>query len=93
MPAGHALDEDPPIDESALDHFGRGTEGGQHAMDPLTAHDMAKLRMAERHQEAARERLAKLSRASASDDEHETSVWRRWTLRRVVGRITLANAG
>jgi hypothetical protein len=61
-------------------------------MDPLTAFDMAKLRMAERHQEASRERQAKLARAM-SDDEHETAVWRRWTLRRVVGRITLANAG
>jgi hypothetical protein len=61
-------------------------------MDPLTAFDMAKLRMAERHQEASRERQAKLARAT-SDDEHETAVWRRWTLRRVVGRITLANAG
>ena len=62
-------------------------------MDPLTAHDMAKLRMAERHQEAARERLANAARATGTDDEQETSVWRRWTLRRVVGRITLANAG
>jgi hypothetical protein len=62
-------------------------------MDPLTAHDLAKLRMKERHQEAARERLAKAARASGSDDEQETSVWRRWTLRRVMGRITLANAG
>ena len=62
-------------------------------MDPLTAHDMAKLRMAERHREAARERLANAARAMGTDDEQETSVWRRWTLRRVVGRITLANAG
>jgi hypothetical protein len=53
---------------------------------------MAKLRMAERHPEASRERQAKLARAM-SDDEQETSVWRRWTLRRLVGRITLANAG
>lgn len=62
-------------------------------MDPLTAYDMAKLRMAERHQEASRERQAKLAGSTGSDDEHETSVWRRWTLRRVVGRITLANTG
>ena len=62
-------------------------------MDPLTAHDMAKLRMAERHQEASRERLAKLAGATGSDDEQEMTVWRRWTLRRVVGRITLARAG
>lgn len=62
-------------------------------MDPLTAYDIAKLRMTERHQEAARARLAKLARAGGSDDEQETSVWRRWTLRRVVGRITLASAG
>ena len=62
-------------------------------MDPLTAYDLAKLRMAERHADASRERLAKVARSTAGDDEHETSVWRRWTLRRVVGRITLANAG
>jgi hypothetical protein len=62
-------------------------------MDPLTAYDMAKLRMAERHDEAARERQAKLARATRSDDDQEASVWRRWTLRRVVGRITLANSG
>jgi hypothetical protein len=62
-------------------------------MDPLTAYDLAKLRMAERHQEASRERMAKLARMSGSDDEHETSVWRRWTLRRVIGRITLATSG
>ena len=61
-------------------------------MDPLTAYDMAKLRMAERQNEASRERLAKV-RATRSDDDEETSVWRRWTLRRVVGRITLANSG
>jgi hypothetical protein len=62
-------------------------------MDPLTAHDMAKLRMAERHQEAARERLAKVAGASGGYDEQEMTVWRRWTLRRLVGRITLAHAG
>ena len=61
-------------------------------MDPFTAYDVAKFRMAERHQEAARERMAKAAR-TGSDDEHETSIWRRWTLRRLVGRITLANAG
>ena len=62
-------------------------------MDPLTAYDVAKLRMAERHEDASRERVARLARATGSDDEQETSVWRRWTLRRVVGRITLARAG
>ena len=62
-------------------------------MDPLTAYAVARFRMAERHHEAARERLARAARANGSDDEQETSVWRRWTLRRVVGRITLANAG
>ena len=61
-------------------------------MDPLTAYDLAKLRMAERHQEAARGRQAKAAQANRSDDEQEASVWRRWTLRRVVGRITLASA-
>ena len=61
-------------------------------MDPLTAYDVAKLRMKERHEEASRERLGRLARATGSDDEQETSVWRRWTLRRLVGRITLATA-
>ena len=62
-------------------------------MHPLMAYEVAKLRMAERHEEASRERLAKLARATRSDEEQETSVRRRWTLRRLVGRITLANAG
>jgi hypothetical protein len=62
-------------------------------MHPLMAYEVAKLRMAERHEEASRERLAKLARATGSDEEQEASVWRRWTLRRLVGRITLANAG
>jgi hypothetical protein len=64
-------------------------EGGKK-MNTLTSHEMAKLLMAERHQEASRERLAKVARATGSDEEHETSVWRRWALRRLVGRITLA---
>lgn len=59
-------------------------------MDHLTALDVAKLRMAERHEQAARERLGRIR--ATSDDEHETAVWRRWTLRRLIGRITLANA-
>lgn len=62
-------------------------------MDPMTSYELAKLRMAERQQDASRERLARAARATGSDDEQETSVWRRWTLRRVVGRVTLANAG
>lgn len=57
----------------------------------LTALDLARLRMAERHEHAARERLVRAR--PTSDDEHETAVWRRWTLRRLVGRITLAGAG
>jgi hypothetical protein len=62
-------------------------------MNHLTAYDLAKLRIAERHEEAARERLVKLARAARSDEEHENSVWRRWTLRRLTSRITLARAG
>jgi hypothetical protein len=61
-------------------------------MDPFTAYEVARLRMAERHLEAARERMARVDRTGANDDEQETSVWRRWTLRRLVGRITLATA-
>ncbi len=59
-------------------------------MNALMSQDLAKLMMAERHQEAKRERLAKQARATGNDDEQETSVWRRWALRRLVGRITLA---
>lgn len=58
----------------------------------LMAYEVAKLRMAERHDEASRERQAKLARATGSDDEQEASVWRRWTLRRLAGRVTLASA-
>jgi hypothetical protein len=80
-----------PSSTSALDQpVGAAQEGN---MDPLTAYDMAKLRMAERQNEASRERQARLARIASSDDDQETSVWRRWTLRRVVGRITLANSG
>jgi hypothetical protein len=61
-------------------------------MDPMTAYELARLRMAERHLEAARARMARPDRFAASDDEQEASVWRRWTLRRLVGRITLAGA-
>ena len=61
-------------------------------MHPLMAYEVAKLRMAERQQEASSERQAKLARARGSDDEQEASVWRRWTLRRLVGRVTLAAA-
>lgn len=62
-------------------------------MDPFTAYEVAKLRLAEPHEQAARERMVKFGRSIASDDEQEASVWRRWTLRRLVGRITLASAG
>jgi hypothetical protein len=59
-------------------------------MDPYTAYHVATLRMAERHQEAARERMASSSRTPAGPDEQERSIWRRWTLRRLVSRIAVA---
>lgn len=62
-------------------------------MDPFTALDLAKLRMAERHEEAARERLVKIARAATNDEDHEAAIWRRWSLRRLSARITLAGAG
>ena len=62
-------------------------------MDPLTAYDFTKLQMAERHEQAARARMARLGRSFAGTDEMEPSAWRRWTLRRVVGRIGLAHVG
>jgi hypothetical protein len=87
MPIGLPETRMPPT-TNAFDHP-VGNEGG-NVMNMLTSHELAKLLMAERHQEASRERLAKLARETGSDDEHETSVWRRWALRRLVGRITLA---
>jgi len=62
-------------------------------MDPITRYDFAKLLMAERHEQAANARMAKLGRTFAGIDEQETSVWRRWTLRQLVGRISLGHAG
>jgi hypothetical protein len=64
-------------------------------MDPLSAYDIAKLRILERQEQAAQERLLKVARPSraSSDDEIESGVWHRWLLRRLSGRITLARAG
>ena len=59
-------------------------------MDTVTAYEVHKLRTAERHQEAARARLVTGARSIASDDERRIPVWRRWTVRKLVGRITLA---
>ena len=59
-------------------------------MDPLTAYDLAKFRIAELHEQSARERLARKGRAEASDSEQEGSIWRRWMQRRLDGRVTLA---
>ena len=49
--------------------------------------------MAERHEQAARERMARQGRSSAGSGEQETTIWRRWTVRQLVGRITRVNAG
>ena len=62
-------------------------------MDPITRYDFAKLQMAERHEQAANARLATAGRSFAGVDEQETSVWRRWTVRKLVGRISLGHAG
>ena len=59
-------------------------------MDPMTRYDLAKFEIAQRHEQAARERLARDARANASDNEQEGSVWRRWMQRRLDGRLTLA---
>jgi hypothetical protein len=61
-------------------------------MDPITSYDMAKFRIAELHEEAARERLARKGRAEMSDTEQEGSVWRRWLQRRLDTRVTLATS-
>jgi hypothetical protein len=62
-------------------------------MDPLTTYEFAKLRIAERHEEAARALMAGRGRALAGVDEQETLVGRRWTFRQLVGRISLGHVG
>jgi hypothetical protein len=59
-------------------------------MDPMTRYDLAKFEIAQRHEQAARERLARNARSEASDGEQEGSIWRRWMQRRLDGRVTLA---
>ena len=61
-------------------------------MDPLTAYDLAKFRISELHEQAARERLVRKTRSEASDTEQEGSIWRRWMQRRLDGRLTLAGS-
>ena len=61
-------------------------------MDALTALDLAKVRIATLHEEAARERLIKAARTTDSDGEQETGIWRRWFQRRLASRLTLAAA-
>jgi len=59
-------------------------------MNPITSYDLAKFRIAELHEEAARERMVRQGRSQMSDGEQEGSVWRRWMQRRLDGRVTLA---
>jgi hypothetical protein len=61
-------------------------------MDPITSYDLAKFRIAELHEEAARERLVRQGRSQMSDSEQEGSVWRRWLQRRLNTRVTLATS-
>ena len=58
-------------------------------MDPLTNCEIATFQMAERLQQAARERMARGGRSFAGGDDQAVS--RRWSVRGLVGRITLAN--
>ena len=62
-------------------------------MDPITAYEVAKLRMAERHQEAARTRMATGGRSLAGIDGRAIAAGRRWTVRRLVGQFSQANLG
>jgi hypothetical protein len=62
-------------------------------MDAFTALDLAKVRIAQLHEEAARERLARAARTTESDAEQETGVWRRWFQRRIASRVSLAARG
>jgi hypothetical protein len=61
-------------------------------MDPITRYDLAKFEIKQRHEQAARERLAREARSASSDNEQEVSVWRRWMQRRLSGRVTLATS-
>ena len=61
-------------------------------MDPITSYDLAKFRIAELHEEAARERLVRQGRSQMSDSEQEGSVWRRWLQRTRNTRVTLATS-
>ena len=61
-------------------------------MDPMTRYDLAKFEIAQRHEQAARERLARPNRAEVSDSDQEGSIWRRWMQRRLDGRLTLATS-
>ena len=61
-------------------------------MNTLSTYELAKLRIAERQEEAARERLARLARAQ-SDQATEQGIWKRWMQRRLAERLTLAGSG
>ena len=58
-------------------------------MDPLSNYQIAKFQMAERLEQAARERMARGGRSFEARDDQ--AVGRRWSVRGLVGRITLAN--
>jgi len=62
-------------------------------MHPITALDLARIRINELHEQAARERLARVARSTESDAEQETGVWRRWFQRRIASRVSLAANG
>ena len=59
---------------------------------PITRYELAKFEIGQRHEQAARERLAREARSSASDADQEVSIWRRWMQRRLDGRVTLATS-
>jgi len=61
-------------------------------MNPLSTYELAKLRIAERHEEATRERLDRLARAS-SNEQSDQGLWKRWMQRRLASRLTLAQGG
>jgi hypothetical protein len=61
-------------------------------MDAINRLELAKFEINQRHEQAARERLAREARSAASDGEQEVSIWRRWMQRRLDGRITLATS-
>jgi hypothetical protein len=62
-------------------------------MHPLIAYDLAKIKIADLHAEADRERLAATARSTRQQTERPSLIPARWTLRRFFARLHLAGSG